>query len=376
MSHSILEWIGTGAAAAGAGYAAIAAIAATQRPRLAPATPASCPVSVLKPLCGLEPGLYCNLRSFCEQDHPQFEIICGVRDPHDPAIGIVRRLQREFRGCDLRLIVNPTVHGTNLKVSNLINLLPHARHDHLVLADSDIRVERDYLRRVCAPLGDPQIGLVTCLYRAAPLGGAWTHFGSLYIDGWFAPSVRVAQLLGFRRFAFGATLALRRRVLEAAGGFGPLRDVLADDYWLGEGVRRLGLRTTLSEVVVSTDVTEGSAGALWNHEMRWMRTIAAVDPAGFTGLFVTFTFPMLLAGLALAPTAACLALVLAGAACKLVLHRAQGKRWATAALLPLRDFALLAEWLAAHAVSKVRWREQVLRAPAERQLQHWPVRAA
>jgi len=150
------------------------------------------------------------------------------------------------------------VHGANLKVSNLRNMEPYARHNWLVLADSDIRVSSDYLARVTMPLAGPSVGVVTCLYRGVARKGFWSHLGTLFIDDWFAPSVEVTHALGSTRFSFGSTIALRRAALNAAGGFEALSDVLADDFWLGEFTRRQGLHTVLSDVVVTTDVDDES----------------------------------------------------------------------------------------------------------------------
>lgn len=382
MIQHLAILIGTGLAAAAAGYACFAIYAVLNGVRRASSAAlqglrhASCgsgcprPVSVLKPLCGNEPALYDNLRSFCLQSHPSFQLLFGVRDAEDAAIAVVRRLQTEFPAVDMQLVIDPQVHGANLKVSNLLNMLPHARHDWLVLADSDIGVSSDYLSRVTAPLADPGVGVVTCLYRGVPRTGLWSRFGALFIDDWFAPSVQVSHALGSTRFSFGSTIALRRDSLEAAGGFEALNDVLADDFWLGEFTRLQGLRTVLSDVVVTTDVTDSSLPNLWAHELRWMRTIRAAEPAGFAFTFVTFTFPVLALGLALAHNKLCLAVVVFGATARLVLHYLQ-RQWRLepapayeAMLVPLRDTLLLAEWAAAQTGSRVRWRNQILDATA------------
>ena len=384
MTPHLSILIGTSLAAAAAGYACFAVYAVLNGVRRASDTALQClrdascasawpkPVSVLKPLCGNEPGLYDNLRSFCVQSHPSFQLLFGVRDAEDAAIAVVRRLQSEFPAVDIQLVIDPRVHGANLKVSNLLNMLPHARHDWLVLADSDIGVSSDYLTRVTAPLADPGVGVVTCLYRGVPRTGLWSHFGALFIDDWFAPSVQVSHAFGSTRFSFGSTMALRRDSLQAAGGFEALNDILADDFWLGEFTRLQGLRTVLSNVVVTTDVTDSSLAGLWAHELRWMRTIRAAEPAGFAFTFVTFTFPVLALGLALARTELCLALAVIGVSARLVLHYLQ-RQWRLepspayeVLLVPLRDSLLFAQWTASHTGSRVRWRNQILDATAER----------
>ncbi len=142
-----------------------------------PAVTEQPPISVLKPLHGAEPGLYQNLRSFAEQDYPALQLVLGVNDPGDGAVPVVAGLRRDLPQADVALVVNSRVHGENRKVSNLENMLPAVRHGILVLADSDMRVDRGYLRAVAAPLGDAQTGIVTCLYRGVSTGGIWSKSG-------------------------------------------------------------------------------------------------------------------------------------------------------------------------------------------------------
>ncbi|SAK83535.1 glycosyltransferase [Caballeronia hypogeia] len=352
--------------------AAIYAFAAAVMPgfgkrRIFPTCAQESAITVLKPLCGAEPRLIENLASFCVQTHRHFELIFSVASPSDPAIAVVRRLQAAYPERDIRLVIDPRVHGRNLKVSNLINAAQHARHDLIVLADSDIFVAPDYLRAVTAPLADPTVGVVTCLYRAAPVGGLWPRIGALFVNEWFAPSVRVAHGGGSREYGFGATLALSRRTLEAIGGFHALKDCLADDYYLADHARRLGLRTVLSPMLVGTDVTEPGIAELWQRETRWLRTIRSINRAGFAFLFVTFSFPWMLAGMACALTSepAPLSLPLfvtscAGMAARVLLHARESRPlrsfWRDLSLVPLRDSLLALEWLAAVFGSTVVWR--------------------
>jgi ceramide glucosyltransferase len=331
-------------------------------------------VSVLKPLCGAEPRLYENLATFCEQHHPLYQLIFGVSSPKDPAIAVVRRLQAAYPGHDIKLVIDSRVHGSNLKVSNLINMAAHARHDVLIVADSDIAVQPDYLEIVTAPLADPQVGVVTCLYSARSIGGFWPRVGALFINEWFAPSVRVAHSTGSRAFGFGATLALSRDTLERIGGFEALKDCLADDYLLARHARDHGLATVLAPVLVATDVIEATFRTLWLRETRWLRTIRSVNPAGFASLFITFTSPWLLLGalaygwLSASAGAAGMGLALAalgtstvsGIIARLLLHArgsaSLGAFWRDLPLVPLRDALLLLQWLAAVFGSHVIWR--------------------
>jgi ceramide glucosyltransferase len=332
---------------------AVAALLSRARTWRGQASPYKLPATVLKPLCGIEPRLYENLATLCDQDWPQLQIVFGVRDRRDPAAGIVRELMHRHPEQDIELVVDARIHGTNFKVSNLMNMAIRARHPWLVVADSDIAVPRDWLDKLCAPLADPRTGIVTCLYRARPLGGFWARIGALFIDSWFIPSVRVASALGGSDFGFGASIALRADTLAAIGGFGALRNRLADDFWLGRLARERGLATVLADVVVTTDVTESNFAQLWHHERRWMKTIRSVNPAGFAFAFVTFTFPMLVLGLFLAPTVLNLGLALIGAAARCALP-------GRLLYAPVRDSLLLLAWCSAFAGATTRWREQTV----------------
>jgi ceramide glucosyltransferase len=324
-------------------------------------------ISVLKPLCGGEPRLFENLATFCEQAHPQYQLLFGVSSPNDPAIAVVRRLQAAYPTRDIELVSDPLVHGQNLKVSNLINLAAYAKYPIIVLADSDIAVKPDYLAHITAPLADPQVGIVTCLYRAQGVGSFWTRVGALFINEWFAPSVRIAHTAGSRQFGFGATLALRASTLDAIGGFQAIKDCLADDYWLAEYTRKLGLTTVLSEVVVETDVIESEFSSLWRRETRWLRTIRSINPLGFAFLFITFTSPWLaIAALlvlghgGLAREAVLVGSITIGALARIDLHARASRDvqtfWRDLPLVPLRDGMLAVQWIVAAFGSHVTWR--------------------
>jgi ceramide glucosyltransferase len=366
---AIIHGLGIGLAFAAAGYACVAVWAVLKATRTrASNTTETQAVTVLKPLHGAEPRLYENLRSFCVQAHPDYQLVFGVREADDPAIAVVQRLRAEFPQRSIALAVDPHVYGTNFKVSNLLNMMPQARYDWLVLADADISVPADYLTRVTAPLADPGVGIVTCLYHGIPGPSFWSRLGRLFIDDWFAPSVRLSHAFGSTRFAFGSTIALRRDALQAIGGFEALRDTLADDFWLGELTRQKGLRTVLSDVVVGTDVGESKLKDLWSHELRWLRTIRSIAPAGFAMTFVCFTSPLLLLGLCLAPGPITAGLTVLGGGARVLLHflqRRSGARvfpWHEILLIPLRDALLLMEWAAALAGWQVRWRGQIMHA--------------
>jgi ceramide glucosyltransferase len=365
ISHTWMSWLGTALAAVVAVYTVVAAYAVRTRIKPHPVDSPlrkSAPVTLLKPLCGAEPELYECLRSFCEQDHPAFQIVFGVCDPDDPALGVVARLAREFPRVDMRVAVDRRQHGTSRKVSNLINMMPLARHDLLVISDSDVRVDRDYLGRIIAPLADQGVGIVTCPYLGRPRKGLWPLLGSLFINDWFTPSVRVAAMFGSRAFAFGATIAIRRSVLRRIGGFASIANQLADDYRLGELTRGLGLRTVLSDVVVETCVNEPTLGKLVNHELRWLRTIRIVRPLGYGLSFVTFGVPVAIVGCWLAGCALpAITLLAVTALARIMLHLSvRGSPHPPARqllLLPLRDLLSLALWIWGFATRRVQWRD-------------------
>jgi ceramide glucosyltransferase len=192
--HLLVAIMGLSALGVAASYAVLVLVAALLwRRRASPGNlPALPPVTVLKPLCAAEPGLYENLRSFCEQDYPEFQIVFGVCDATDPALQVVERLRAEFPSLPIDLVIDPAQHGSNRKVSNLLNMLGSARHDILAMADSDTRVGRDYLASVTAPLRDPEVGLVTCLFHDLPTPQIWSRLGAMYVNEWYMPSVVLA----------------------------------------------------------------------------------------------------------------------------------------------------------------------------------------
>src|SRR5438105_7548497 len=219
--------------------AAMAVIRFARRP--SPVVSYQAAGSVLRPLHGDEPGLYDNLRSFAEQGYPALQILLGVNNPEDGALPAAHALIRDLPACDIALVVNARASGSNKKVANLENMFEVARHELIVLADSDMRVDRHYLGAVTAPLHDGQSGVVTCLYKGVPTGGKWSEFGAMHINFGFLPSALVGQSLGLGGGCFGATIAVRRETLERIGGFSRLRAELADDRRLGDEVRGPGL---------------------------------------------------------------------------------------------------------------------------------------
>jgi ceramide glucosyltransferase len=352
---------GVALAALAAIYAAVSWFSVRLRPRGGSKSASAVPVTVLKPLCGASPDTYECLRSFCQQDHPEFQVIFGVSDAEDPVLEVVRRLQAEFPRLDSTVVIERRQHGSNRKVSNLINMMAYARHDYLVLSDSDVMVDADYLRTVTAPLSRPGVGIVTCAYRGVPRAGLWSLLGSMYINEWFMPSVRVAAHAGSRSFAFGVSISIRRQVLTAIGGFTSMRNQLADDYRLGELTRRMGLQTVLSHLEVDTYVREYSLASLVSHELRWLRTIRALRPAGYSLLFITFGVPItaLEAILSRGATGSVITLTITALARVLILLGARPAvmRPLRLFLFPFRDCLSLALWIWSFTTRRVQWRD-------------------
>jgi ceramide glucosyltransferase len=252
-------------------------------------------ITILKPLHGAEPGLFENLASFCMQNHEgAVQIIFGVQDPRDEAIAVVERLRAQHADCRIDLVVDATMHGLNRKVSNLANMWRYAEHDVVVLADSDMRVDPDYLSRLVAALERRDVGAVTCLYHGLPATGVWSRLSALNINAQFLPNVIMGLGLNMAQPCFGSTIAFRRRALIEIGGFSRVADCLADDYAIGAALRARGYRIAVSPVTVGHVCGEMSASELWHHEVRWARTIRSLDPAGYAGSIITHAFPLAL----------------------------------------------------------------------------------
>ncbi|MCU1302058.1 MAG: putative ceramide glucosyltransferase [Candidatus Sulfotelmatobacter sp.] len=321
-------------------------------------------ISILKPLKGTDPEMYESFRSHCLQDYPEYEIIFGVSEPGDPAIESVRALEREFPDRRIQLVICQTILGANVKVTNLAQMLPEARHEYLIVNDSDIRVESDYLRRVTAPLADLQVGLVTCLYRGVSSATLGSHLESLGISTDFCPSVLAARQLEGIHFGLGSTLAFCRADLEKIGGFASFVDYLADDYELGKRLAALGLSVKLSEVVVETHLPSYDLRGFFAHQLRWARGVRDARAGGYVGLVFTFGFFWALVALAASRAAwwawialsvtLVLRLGVALVVGRGVLKDRQVLKYAW--LIPLRDLFAVVVWIASLGGHTVTWR--------------------
>ena len=325
------------------------------------------PVSILKPLKGCDSGMYEALRSHCAQSYPDYEIIFGVSEANDPALELVEQLRREFPQQQIKKVVCAETLGTNVKVSNLVQMLPLAQHEHIVINDADIRVPADYLSSVMASLADPKTGLVTCLYRGEPSKNLGSYLEALGISTDFAPGVLVSrQVESGLSFGLGSTLALRKSDLLAVGGFETMLNSLADDYELGQLIAATGQKVVLSECVVQTFIGDYSWKQFFEHQLRWSRTIRDARRWGYLGFGVTFGIWWALLAAVLArhsPWAwwfLIVTAVLRGVVAMFVGMRVLGDDTVLkyAFFIPLRDIVAFWIWIAGWFGNRIIWRGQ------------------
>ncbi len=328
------------------------------------------PVSILKPVKGLDPEMYAAFASHCAQDYPgAYEILFGVHNMEDPAVPAIEKLQGEFPQQAIRIIVCPQVLGTNGKVSNLVQMVPHAQYDHLLINDSDIRVSPRYLRHTMPAFAIPgktkAVGMVTALYRGRAHGSLGSRLEALGISTDFMPGVLTARWLekGLR-FGLGSTLAVTREALDAIGGLAPLVDQLADDYEIGARIVQAGYRVELGREVAETSIAAYSFTQFIVHQLRWARGVRDSRPFGYFGLLITFGLPWALVNLiasaasldsiALLSVMVCVRVAFALSVGVAVLGDRGTLRdlW----LLPLRDIVALGIWFWSFADDHILWR--------------------
>ena len=337
------------------------------------------PITVLMPLCGDEPGLLDRLRSLCRQPYDRLQIVLGTASLGDPVLNLVTRVAKEFPTRDIALVVDPSKHGGNRKVSNLLNMVPHARHGLLLLCDSDVELKGDVLGPFVAPLADPDVGAVTAAYRSLPTGTFGSRLGSLLLNDWFLPGDLITESLGPMAACNGPLVAIRRQTLDAIGGFGAIADDLADDVAMGALIRRLGKRIVLSRVPVNI-VVEGRLQPVLRRELRWARTIRATQRIAHFMSLVTFALPLAAVLVALDWSLVPIALLGTAAALRIVLHRLICRRLgittpAPSWLLMARELACLAVWLASYAGHRIVWRGVDLELRADGKLVREPIPA-
>lgn len=323
------------------------------------------PVTILKPVKGMDADSYENFASFCQQEYGgALQMIFAAASPDDPVIPVIRRLIENFPDHDISLTVNPAIHGPNYKVSNLINAFPQARHDIIIVCDSDIRVAPGYLQSVTAHFSDPQVGLVTSLYRTSSVHGIATALEATSFTAEMIPNVLVALHLEGLSFALGASMAVRREALACIGGFEILADYLADDYQLGNKIHHAGWRIALDDCFVESIIkTEGLMTVL-TRQLRWARTMRVSRPGGYLASGITLPFPAAFLAILLAPT---LPVGLAAASLLYGLRMAASTIYSRAFvkdnlfpqwlwLLPLRDMLAFFSWALSFLGNRVEWR--------------------
>jgi len=321
------------------------------------------PVSLLKPVRGVDFASYENYSSFCRQDYPDYEILFAVNDAADEAVPLIQRLIAEFRSRQIRLLVGAEHLGANRKVNKLAHLSREARHEILVLTDGDVRVGPNYLREVVAPFVEESTGAVTCFYRGIAEKNFGAELEAIGASSDFFAGVLMAELTEGIRFALGASIVSTKRWLSKIGGFESLAGVLADDYELGLRIAQAGGRVLLSRETVWTMYPAQTVKSFWNHQIRWARTVRLCRPLSYFGLIFTLGLPWALLAALVAPTKwIAAAYLLAYVVLRFVMAWAVGvwgvgddvlrrKLW----LVPLRDAIYAAVWLASFTSNRITW---------------------
>ena len=349
-------------------YYVVAIVAALRFFRVRDAAPSDFtpPLSILKPIYGLDRETYQNYASFCLQDYPDYEILFCVSDDRDPAIPVIAELARNFPERKIKLIVGSEPLGVSDKVNKLCRMVREAAHETVVVSDSDVRVEPQYLRAIAAPFRDPKIGAVTCLYRGLTDGSLAANLEAIGNSTDFTAGVLMAWMLGEVNFTLGATMATTKTRLAEIGGFESLVDHFSDDYELGNRIAARGHRVELSTFPVSIVYPHQTLGDAFRHQLRWNLSIRYSRPAGHWGLIFTQGLPLALLAAVFAPSAAWAVslvlgyLVLRGASAWII--GVVGMRDALLRrkmeLLPLRDAFAFVVWVVSFFPQRIHWRGQ------------------
>jgi len=353
-------------AAAPLAYYLVAIFAAVRffgRERSGKLTEFAPPVSLLKPVHGVDFASRINFESFCRQNYPEYEILFCVNDMGDPAVPLLRQAVKDFPQCSIRILSNAPKMGSNQKVNNLVLLAREAKHEIMVQSDGDVRVSPDYLKNVVAEFAVESVGVVSCFYRGVAERNFWAEVEAVGAASDFFAGALVANLPGRVTFALGASVATTKTWLEKIGGYEVLADLLADDYEIGNRVHKAGGKVLLSREAVWTMYPAQSLKSFWQHQVRWARTVRLVRPASFFGLVVTHGLPWCVIAAVVAPTASIGAgYVAAYLVLRLLMAWVVGvwgvgdevlrrRLW----LVPLRDAIHFAVWLAGFASNRVTW---------------------
>lgn len=325
------------------------------------------PVTLLKPVCGMEPGLEEHLTSFFEQQYPSYEIIFGARRDDDPALDVVRRIVERYPSVPVTIVTSGEPWRPNAKVCSLVKMYERASHDYLIISDSDVKVEPNYIAEVVQPMLDSRNGMVTCLYRGLPTGGVWSKLEALGMSVEMTAGAIVANLLEGMKFALGPTMAIRRDALDAIGGFEPLADYCSDDYVLGYKVAKSGRQVVMSQHVIDHVVINRAFGCSMQHQIRWMKSTRCSRRAGHAGTALTFAMPFGVMGLvgagAMHQWALGAGLFAAAYLNRVVLSLVAGwgvvgdrRALSSAWLYPLRDLMGFFFWCASYTGRTIVWR--------------------
>jgi len=368
-----IEALTTLLAACGLGYSLLALLSARDFAHRRRGDGGALPVSLLKPVKGMDERMYAGFVSHCKQQYAgEYEIVFGVSDAADPAVAEIRRLQAEFPERSIKLVVCAERMGTSGKVSNLVQMIPHAKNACFIVNDSDIRVAPDYLTRTMQEFSSAKVGMVTAPYigRCGAECTVWSRLEALGIaTDFFAGVMTARKIEGGIHFGLGSTLAFTREALESIGGLEPLLEYLADDYELGVRISRAGYTVVLANEVVETTVPAYTLRAFWDHQMRWMRSTKDSRKAGYAGLVFTYSLPWAVlncvaSGGALWSFTLLSLVVLARVAVALCVGVGvlrDGQVLSDLWLLPARDFISLLMWAWSYADNTVVWRGERFR---------------
>jgi ceramide glucosyltransferase len=327
--------------------------------------PSPLPVTILKPVKGMDDGSYANFASFCQQEYTgAVQLLFAAASAEDPVIPVIRQIIEDHPGHDISLAINPAIHGPNYKVSNLINAFPRAKHAIIIVCDSDIRVPKNYLASVTAHFNDHRVGLVTSLYRTSDVHGIATALEATGFTSEMIPNVMVAMQLEGLSFALGASMAVRREALTAIGGFDALADYLADDYQLGNKMHRSGWLIALDGCLVESMIKAENLPSVLARQLRWARTMRVSRPGGYLASGITLPFPAALLAAFVAPTIP-IALAAIGLlyAVRLCVATTFSRRFVADNLLPrwlwlipVRDMLAFCTWALSFLGNRVEWR--------------------
>lgn len=319
-------------------------------------------VTILKPLHGAEPDLYINLSSFCDQDYTgSIQIILGISNPLDPAIEIAKQIQSQYRDRNICIVSDPTLHGPNHKISNVINMFKLRQHSLIILSDSDIRVEKNYLNVIASAFADDEVGVVSFYYSGTPVKGIWSQLTACHINHHFFPSALFGSTLGFENPCFGSSLALSDETLSRIGGFENFSSSLADDYAIGQKVIESGKKIIMPSVLLQHTCSEETFFDVFHHLLRWNRTIRSINPKGHFGSLITYPLPFAFFAFFLNEySLLTFFIVLATLACRMVIPLQMAKKFQTQRpsmhLIVLTDLFSFIAYLTSYSSLAIKWR--------------------